>query len=728
MKFSILNFPSIIFILYLFVGFVPYFGTIDIIGPQWFYLSILNFISLLYLLQKKIFYFNKSILFSIIALFAFSSLSILKAINLSESLIELSRLFIFLSSIFVLLNLSKEISNFSNWVINIVLLALIAELLFFYINLYFSLDLNPDKRGLAGNMNISAMSIVVKFSIVLSFFFAKKANYISLSILSFFSFLAIAIIGSRTSLIACIVILISLILYYFIYRSYYLKLYLAVILSFVLALFTSYKLSDLFNSNKSIASFTISDTSANERLLYYKEALFSFFENPLLGVGIGNWKLISIKLHSAFINQYYIPYHVHNDFLQFLAEIGIFGFLAFISLFILLLFYAFKIFRNKKISNYIFFISLSLVCYLVDSLFNFPMARPLSFTILLIIIVFILYNTSLNNFVFYNRGWVLILLFTSLICVYSSYTVFDSFKKQTLLLNDYRLQTFNTSLSVVNSISSVYPNITATGLPIDALKANYYKDNIDTTFVLLNKASKANPYIMYPEFLKSLQYSKLNKLDSSYLLAKKAFYALPNNEFHAINYLNNLAIKNDSLEMDRVYEITAPMKSKAIIYNYLKERSLTTFKSNDPKFLNIIDIHQDIIEKDRLEPLKLIYKYGLETVKNINIISSKGEESFDSKKYLEAADYFLKAYKTIPDPSYLENAAHSYYLANYNNNAETILSNLISNKLSKSGKAHYLYGLLQFEISNKNRGCDFLTESLKMGYKDSALAIKQLCN
>ena len=64
-------------------------------------------------------------------------------------------------------------------------------------------------------------------------------------------------------------------------------------------------------------------------------------------------------------------------------------------------------------------------------------------------------------------------------------------------------------------------------------------------------------------------------------------------------------------------------KLYGIIYNYLKERSLTSFKPNDPKFLEIIDSHKDMIDEDRLEPLKLIYKYGLETVKNINIISTK---------------------------------------------------------------------------------------------------------
>ena len=483
------------------------------------------------------------------------------------------------------------------------------------------------------------------------------------------------------------------------------------------------------NNLQSPINFTISDTSANERVSYYNEAFSLFLDNPFLGIGLGNWKIVSIETHSEFIQSYFIPYHVHNDFLQFLSETGFFGFLSYISLFFFLFFFTYNIYKHHKFSHELYFVYVALVCYLIDSLLNFPMARPLMLSSFAIIIIFILNHvkTFSKSIRFSTSFFIPILILITLFTVFSTFFVYDSFSKQTYLLNDFKAQKFDTDISIIKDINSVYPNITATGLPIDALKSNYFMSNIDTTLILLNKASKANPYIMYPEFLKSIQLLKLNQFDSAFYYSQKAFYSLPNNEFHAVNYLKNLSFKNDSLEMDRVYDITSPMKSKAIIYNYLKERSLTSFKPNDPRFLKILDSNADIIEEDRLEPLKLIFKYGLDTVKSINILSNKGEDAFNSNKYLEAANCFLKAYEIIPDPSYLENAAHSYFLANYNNNAENILSNLISNKLSKSGKAHYLYGLLQFEISNKNRGCDFLTESFKMGYKDSAQAINQLC-
>ena len=72
------------------------------------------------------------------------------------------------------------------------------------------------------------------------------------------------------------------------------------------------------------------DESVNERLNFYTTALESIGDNPLLGIGVGNWKIKSIDLSKEIIVSYRVPYFVHNDFLQILAEIGVIGGLCFI--------------------------------------------------------------------------------------------------------------------------------------------------------------------------------------------------------------------------------------------------------------------------------------------------------------------------------------------------------------------------------------------------------------
>ena len=54
---------------------------------------------------------------------------------------------------------------------------------------------------------------------------------------------------------------------------------------------------------------------------YYKQGLGHFIDNPIIGVGIGNWKLKSIDYDKKNIYGFIIPYHAHNDFIQLGVEL-----------------------------------------------------------------------------------------------------------------------------------------------------------------------------------------------------------------------------------------------------------------------------------------------------------------------------------------------------------------------------------------------------------------------
>jgi O-antigen ligase len=106
-------------------------------------------------------------------------------------------------------------------------------------------------------------------------------------------------------------------------------------------------------------------------------------ENPLMGIGIGNWKLESIKTDSNNLKGYTVPYHSHNDFLEIGAETGIFGMIAFILLLIYPL-----IFFEKEINIKNLILLFSFIIYIFDSLINFPFARPANILIFLLILAF----------------------------------------------------------------------------------------------------------------------------------------------------------------------------------------------------------------------------------------------------------------------------------------------------------------------------------------------------
>ena len=80
--------------------------------------------------------------------------------------------------------------------------------------------------------------------------------------------------------------------------------------------------------------------------------------NPILGVGLGNWKLVSIDYDKKDIVGYVVPYHAHSDFIQLGAELGVIGFLLYLGLlyvpFILPLLYFFAPNWNRT-TSFLFF-------------------------------------------------------------------------------------------------------------------------------------------------------------------------------------------------------------------------------------------------------------------------------------------------------------------------------------------------------------------------------------
>ena len=88
----------------------------------------------------------------------------------------------------------------------------------------------------------------------------------------------------------------------------------------------------------------IVERGSNSRLKYYQDAFESIKERPFFGVGIGNWKINSIDKGKRHIEGYIVPYHAHNDYIQILAETGIFGLISYLMIFMFALFKPFSFF------------------------------------------------------------------------------------------------------------------------------------------------------------------------------------------------------------------------------------------------------------------------------------------------------------------------------------------------------------------------------------------------
>ena len=90
------------------------------------------------------------------------------------------------------------------------------------------------------------------------------------------------------------------------------------------------------------------DQSSQERKRYYKQAFFTMLENPILGIGFGNWELESIRTDSENIRGYTVPYHAHNDLLELGAETGFIGTFLYFSILIIVVFRLLIKFINQR--------------------------------------------------------------------------------------------------------------------------------------------------------------------------------------------------------------------------------------------------------------------------------------------------------------------------------------------------------------------------------------------
>ena len=90
--------------------------------------------------------------------------------------------------------------------------------------------------------------------------------------------------------------------------------------------------------------------------------------------------------------------------------------------------------------------------------------------------------------------------------------VYKSLKGQMILLQDFNSNQYNLPLNQVDNIVPEMPNITVTTIPINSVKARYYvkAKKYDKALDLIDKGTKANPYLYYSEILKSQIFERVD--------------------------------------------------------------------------------------------------------------------------------------------------------------------------------------------------------------------------
>ena len=755
--------PSLFILAFLLVGFIPNLEAVDKIAPQWLYLSVLNFLCGIYLFvfRQKFKERFLAVLGSYTSIFymgfvLWAALSYFYAINPTEVLVNIARHF---NTLFMFLHLGILLYNIKdkNRLLSLAIMAILSievyAVLEQALEMYKAGGINGGQlKGVTANRNITAFSIAIKIPFVLYLIFKNSKLWVKLvyAFLIFLSLFSLSMIQSRAAFVAAALIAILLLTWTviqylksknkqdFIPNLFYLiPLILALVFN---QLLISDKGADALSRAATI-SISTNDGSVNQRLRYYEDVLTHISKNPIIGVGIGNWKLTSIDYDREDISGYVVPYHAHSDFIQLGAELGFVGFLLYLGIFLMAAYFAFIILFRSDLDRdnkwFVFLLITALGVYFIDANLNFPIARPqvLAPWALIMALITFYYHKAINKPMAPKKlkavsFFPLLAIGLMVPSISITNTTFQSHKGQLFLLRDFNSNKFSITLDKIDQITPELPNITVTTIPMKSIKARYYENakKYDKALALLDQGVAANPYLFYSENLKAQIFLKQGKIDSAFVNAKKAFYGLPKNALHASVYAQVLQLKRDKEALNKAFDVLSVKSGNLIWKNFLIVLSQLA-PSGDPDFiLHTTQAVQLFPDDKELFSLKKLAVVGQQKINQANTFSQAGLQFFNQSLYVEAALEFEKALGIDElEYAHYENAASAFYMAGDFEKALIYSDKVINEFNPKTGKSEYINALAHINIGGVPRACELLQQSIDYGYAQAQAAFDQRC-
>tara|TARA_B110000881_G_C18579943_1_gene521067 strand:- start:103 stop:2238 length:2136 start_codon:yes stop_codon:yes gene_type:complete len=627
--------------------------------------------------------------------FIWSGLSYFYAINPTETLLNIPRLgntFFAIIFCFLLLN---SIENKVLVISRIFIGFLCFELFAFYSDLLDQLNSNLfnaiNLKGVAGNKNITAASIAFKIPFVLYSIVTvnKRLLKFLLSSLLLLALFSISILYARSAILSSFIVFI-IFLIYSLYQLYLnrsdlrnsLSNFALTIIPYVLVVFLNFSFTSSQNKGNltsQLGDIEFTEQSSNGRFQYWSDAYNHIVDHPILGAGLGNWKIASISYGKEHVKGYTVPYHAHNDFIHIFAEVGILGGIAYLSLFIMLTFFLFRLIYIQRKEDgttdfSLFLLVLPFIIYGVDAGLNFPIARPLMQSSLALYMGLLL-SIYLNRF---SRkdissikpilsslilGLSLALLIPGLIIHVLSY---QSLTQQGRLLYEFNTGDFKLTLAELEQIEDDFPNLTETAMPIKAMKARYFylNNQKEKAHKYAFLGAKDNPQIYFGESLKSQFFAQEQNQDSAYYYSKLAFDNLPNNMPHYNLYMNSLVNRKDLQEINRAFYYVQSLAGDTSTIWQIYLRSLASVLSLGDSFAmsKAAEAFKLFPQNDIIFQLYRIMTYGQERVGKAQQLYQNANKLYNERNFDEAFNLFNQAFDLDPlEFSYALNSGLSLY-------------------------------------------------------------------
>jgi len=511
-KKSTINLAKVFVTAILATPLIPGFGALDTGATQWFYLSVLSTLGLILLHFSPInisFPATKStrLFTGVVIIFCFwGYASTLWAYDKPEAIHGAAQLSITAILGFLIYAFAKACSEklIAHMLYTIVIITLLigGQVLWVFfqdISVPRSIKLIAGTRLNFGSINVTSAYFAYVLPVITYLILQNnKLKRVIAGITLTVTYLCILLIGSRTAILSALLITAGILIYGAVqlYRMPTSKRWVAMVFSVILTLSVALIIGLNINKvDKEANNLTSLYTSGNKvgkkafgedvtRLQFYKLALHDFRKHPLTGLGLENWKISDKSNYTTQQNRnsFLSPQNVHNDFLQVLAELGIFGFLGYISIILMLIIILIRETLQRDKKHLAFFLLASLGAYILDAILNFPMARPTTQAhfILLSGITVAMYMKEGKLKKNVSKSLVIIPLLV--IAVVSTYFIklrYTSFVGNKILLSDYKNKNLYGDDSLVLSYAyaqGVLPNfynVGPDGRSNQSILANY---------------------------------------------------------------------------------------------------------------------------------------------------------------------------------------------------------------------------------------------------------------
>ena len=660
-------------ILYLAVHFIPKLGGADPMGFQWLYVSAMDLLIAGYILfnygqfKEAITGIFKSQLVVVYSLYLIWALaSYFYALNPTETLVCLARL---VSTFFIFINLSvlfykKDLFVLFKQLAFLVTLVAFTDALFLSIEFFWQLGQKPfdnivlSLRSIAyGNKNIRAASVLINVPFILYYILQSKVGGKIFGIISLcLTLFALFILNTRSTFVGLFLIFIIYTVGAFIVskkegrKSIFFNL-----AYFILPILFSFFVSNMVIKHaltlqkggggygtvaKRIVDITndVSSGNRNARLEFWATGIDYTRNHLLIGDGYGNWKLSSLFYEKEHTRDFVVRYHLHNDFIENFADLGVIGGVLYLGVFLFAFLFTLNIWRNKAYSKFHFAATIALMaisCYFVDAALNFPVERTVMQVMFAISAAFLVAPFSaLNNELeethsilenveskmlknkdvyksFFRKGIITIMVLLLVGSIFFNALVYKSLRFQRYMMADLGAVPVMT-INQVKGLPSI-PNLSFNTMPLPAMLARYYLKykKYDEAYRLLNSDKNANPFLHYNDYVMAQYFAAKGNNDSAFMYAKKAFYNWPTANVYYYQLIPMAVKVKDSTEITKAFNTYIKFRNEPSAWNTYLNARLELMGAKDPFSIQLVDSALKQFPSDSARLTKLRSSFSL---------------------------------------------------------------------------------------------------------------------